>query len=76
MTKKEIKTLKVFLEKYREIYDQADLMQESIVSLAKKRDRLLGELDNMKEKEKKFMDGLVKKYGASEITPNKLLKIL
>jgi len=48
-------------------------MQKSIESLAKKRDNLFTEVDGMKLKEKKFMDKITKKYGASEVTPNKLL---
>ncbi len=76
MTKKEIKTLRELVKRYREIYAQTDLMQKSIESLAKKRDDLLCELDNMKEEEQRVMGVLVKKYGASEITPSKLLKII
>jgi len=76
MTKKEIKTLRELIERYRAIYAQTDLMQKSIESLAKKRDEFLHELDNMKEEEQRIMGVLIKKYGASEITPNKLLKIL
>ena len=51
-------------------------MQKSIESLAKKRDGLFEEVDSMKLKEKKFMDKIVKKYGAEEVTPNKLLKYI
>ena len=51
-------------------------MQKSIESLAKKRDGLFEEVDSMKLKEKKFMDKIVKKYGASEVTPNKLLQYI
>ena len=51
-------------------------MQKSIQSLAKKRDGLFTEVDGMKLKEKSFMDKIVKKYGAAEVTPNKLLKYI
>tara|TARA_R110001592_G_scaffold102760_1_gene289880 strand:- start:5102 stop:5338 length:237 start_codon:yes stop_codon:yes gene_type:complete len=73
MTKKEIKELNNFVSRYREIQLSLDLMQKSIESLAKKRDNLFTEVDGMKLKEKKFMDKITKKYGASEVTPNKLL---
>ena len=76
MTKKEIKELNSFVGRYREIQLSLDLMQKSIESLAKKRDGLFEEVDSMKLKEKSFMDKMVKKYGASEVTPNKLLKYI
>ena len=49
-------------------------MQNTIESLARKRDLLFDEIDQLKTKEEKFMNSLIEKYGASEITPNKLLK--
>tara|TARA_R100000908_G_C3605869_1_gene58577 strand:- start:14 stop:250 length:237 start_codon:yes stop_codon:yes gene_type:complete len=76
MTKKEIKELNEYVGRYREIQLSLDLMQKSIESLAKKRDGLFEEVDSMKLKEKKFMDKIVKKYGASEVTPNKLLQYI
>ena len=76
MTKKEIKELNSFIKRYREIQLSLDLMQKSIESLAKKRDGLFQEVDGMKLKEKKFMDKITKKYGASEVTPNKLLPFI
>ena len=76
MTKKEIKELNGFVGRYREIQLSLDLMQKSIESLAKKRDGLFEEVDTMKLKEKSFMDKIVKKYGAEEVTPNKLLKYI
>jgi|TARA_B100001173_G_C16028761_1_gene565398 peptidoglycan hydrolase CwlO-like protein len=76
MTKKEIKELNEYVSRYREIQLSLDLMQKSIESLAKKRDGLFEEVDSMKLKEKKFMDKIVKKYGASEVTPNKLLQYI
>ena len=51
-------------------------MQKSIESLAKKRDGLFEEVDSMKGKEKKFLEKITKKYGAKEVTPNKLLKYI
>jgi hypothetical protein len=51
-------------------------MQKSIESLAKKRDSLFEEVDSMKGKETKFIQKIVKKYGAAEVTPNKLLKYI
>ena len=76
MTKKEIKELNEYVSRYREIQLSLDLMQKSIESLAKKRDGLFEEVDGMKLKEKSFMDKIVKKYGASEVTPNKLLQYI
>jgi len=76
MTKKEIKELNGFVSRYKEIQLSLDLMQKSIESLAKKRDGLFEEVDTMKLTEKKFMDKIVKKYGASEVTPNKLLQYI
>jgi|TARA_R100000081_G_C4706053_1_gene110230 tRNA(Ser,Leu) C12 N-acetylase TAN1 len=76
MTKKEIKELNDYVNRYKEINLSLDLMQKSIESLAKKRDGLFLEVEEMKLKEKKFMDKMVKKYGASEVTPNKLLKYI
>jgi len=76
MTKKEIKELNEYVSRYREIQLSLDLMQKSIESLAKKRDGLFEEVDSMKLKEKSFMDKIAKKYGASEVTPNKLLKYI
>jgi cell division protein FtsB len=51
-------------------------MQKSIESLAKKRDGLFEEVDQMTSNEKTFIEKIAKKYGASEVTPNKLLKYL
>jgi hypothetical protein len=76
MTKKEINELNSFVSRYREIQLSLDLMQKSIESLAKKRDGLFEEVDTMKLTEKKFMDKIVKKYGASEVTPNKLIQYI
>jgi len=76
MTKKEIKELNEYVSRYREIQLSLDLMQKSIESLAKKRDGLFEEVDTMKLTEKKFMDKIVKRYGASEVTPNKLLQYI
>jgi len=75
MTKKERKELAGFVDRYKEIETSIDLMQKSIQSLAEKRDGLFEELDSMKGKEKKFMDDLIKKYGESNVTPYKLMKI-
>jgi hypothetical protein len=76
MTKKEIKDLNGFVSRYREIQLSLDLMQKSIESLAKKRDGLFEEVESMKRKETKFIEKIVKKYGAAEVTPNKLLKYI
>jgi peptidoglycan hydrolase CwlO-like protein len=76
MTKKEIKELNGYVSRYREIQLSLDLMQKSIESLAKKRDGLFEEVDSMKLKEKSFIEKIAKKYGAAEVTPNKLMKYI
>jgi peptidoglycan hydrolase CwlO-like protein len=75
MNKKERKELKEFVDRYKEIEISIDLMQKSIESLAKKRDGLFEELDTLKKREEGFMNRLIEKYGASEVTPYKLLQI-
>lgn len=75
MTKKERKELADFVNRYKEINTSIDLMQKSIESLAEKRDGLFDELEQMKGKEKKFMDMLIEKYGESNVTPYKLMQI-
>ena len=76
MTNKEIKELNGYVSRYREIQLSLDLMQKSIQSLAKKRDGLFEEVDGMKFEEKSFIEKIAKKYGAAEVTPNKLMKYL
>tara|TARA_B100000900_G_C20006019_1_gene483719 strand:- start:57 stop:290 length:234 start_codon:yes stop_codon:yes gene_type:complete len=76
MTKKEIKELNGYVSRYREIQLSLDLMQKSIESLAKKRDGLFEEISGMKLKEKSFIEKIAKKYGAAEVTPNKLMKYI
>ncbi len=75
MKKKERKELAGFVDRYKEIETSIDLMQKSIQSLAEKRDNLFEELDQMKGKEKRFMDKLIEKYGESEVTPWKLKQV-
>ena len=75
MNNKERKELKEFVDRYKQIETSIDLMQKSIQSLAEKRDGLFDELDTLKQGEEGFMNRLIEKYGASEVTPYKLLKI-
>lgn len=75
MNIKEKNELVEFVDRYKEIELSIDLMQKSIQSLAEKRDKLFNELDTLKQKEEQFMNRLIEKYGASEITPFKLLQI-
>lgn len=75
MNTEERKELKEFVDRYKQIETSIELMQKSIESLAKKRDDLFDELDTLKQKEEKFMNALIEKYGASEVTPYKLLQI-
>lgn len=74
MTQEEILELNGFVKRYSEIQISIETMQNTIESLARKRDLLFDELDEMKTKEERFMNSLIEKYGASEVTPNKLLK--
>jgi hypothetical protein len=74
MTQEEILELNSFVKRYREIQISIETMQNTIESLARKRDLLFDEIDDMKTKEELFMNSLIEKYGANEITPNKLLK--
>ena len=71
----EKKELSEFIDRYKEIETSIEVMQKTIESLATKRDKLFDELDNLKQKEEGFMNRLIEKYGPSEITPFKLLKI-
>lgn len=75
MNKKEKKELASFIDRYKEIETSIELMQKSILSLAEKRDLLFDELESMKNKEKSFMDKLIKKYGESNVTPYKLKQV-
>jgi hypothetical protein len=75
MNTEEKKELKEFVDRYKEIETSVELMQKSIESLAEKRDKLFDELDTLKVKEEGFMNRLIEKYGASEVTPFKLLQI-
>lgn len=75
MNTEEKNELKYFVERYKEIESTIELMQKSIQGLAEKRDRLFNELDLLKVDEERFMTGLIEKYGASEVTPYKLLQI-
>jgi hypothetical protein len=75
MNIEERKELKEFVDRYKEIELSIDLMQKSIQSLAEKRDDLFDELDTLKQKEERFMNRLIEKYGAAEVTPFKLLQI-
>lgn len=75
MTKRERKQLAEFIDRYKEIEISISTMQTTIESLAKRRDGLFEELDQMKGKEKKFMDKLIEKYGESNVTPYKLMQI-
>ena len=75
MNLEERKELKEYVDRYKQIETSIDLMQKSIQSLAEKRDGLFDELDTLKKGEEGFMNRLIEKYGASEVTPYKLLKI-
>lgn len=74
MTQQDIYKLNQFIKEYKEIQLSVDVMQESIVSMAKKRDLLLGRLETLKRNERVFLSELASRYGDSEITPNKLMQ--
>lgn len=76
MNNEEIKKLNAFIKRYQEIGISIETMQKTIESLAEKRDKLFDELDELKQKEQVFMDMLIEKYGAAEITPNKILQYI
>lgn len=75
MNTEDRKELKSFIDRYKEIETSIELMQKSIESLAEKRDNLFDELDGLKKREEAFMNRLIEKYGASEVTPYKLLQL-
>ena len=75
MTYEEKRKIIEFVEKYDVIHDQMDLMQQTINELVEKRGKLLDQVDDLKDKEKGFLEGLVEKYGPAEVTPNKLMQI-
>jgi prefoldin subunit 5 len=75
MNKKEKQELADFINRYKEIETSIELMQKSIESLAIRRDNLFNELESLKDKEGLFMNRLIEKYGANEITPFKLLQM-
>tara|TARA_R100001530_G_C4197713_1_gene123902 strand:- start:228 stop:398 length:171 start_codon:yes stop_codon:yes gene_type:complete len=52
-----------------------DLMQLTINELVEKRNALLERVDDLKEQEKEFLEGLIEKYGIAAVTPNKLMEI-
>lgn len=72
---KEKHRLSEFIDRYKEIETSIEIMQQTIESLAIKRDNLFNELDDLKQKEEEFMNRLIEKYGSSEVTPFKLLQI-
>lgn len=65
-----------FVEEYDKIHEQMDLMQNAINNMVRNRDLLLEKVEDLKAEEQKFINELVDKYGPSEVTPNKLLKIV
>lgn len=75
MNKVEIEKMVQFVDSYKEISSQIELMQKSILSLGKKRDALIEKIEDMQEDEKSFLASLSNKYGESNITPYKLLEI-
>jgi uncharacterized coiled-coil DUF342 family protein len=76
MTYEEKRRLVEFVENYDEIHTQMDLMQQTINELVEKRTALLDRVDDLKDKEKTFLEELIEKYGAAAVTPNKLMEIV
>ena len=75
MTDKEKDRVKKFVGSYDDINNQMDLMQLTINELVEKRNALLERVDDLKEQEKEFLEGLIEKYGIAAVTPNKLMEI-
>ena len=74
MTQQDRQKLNDLIREYREISFNIDLMQQSILGLAEKRDGLLSRLDQLKVEEQAFLKEISKRYGDSEVTPNKLMQ--
>lgn len=76
MNNQEIKQIKKFINCYKEIEESIEFMQKSIQDLSKKRNILLEELKNLQINEVSFMNSLIDKYGASEVTTFKILQLI
>ena len=74
MTQQDRQKLNDLIREYREISFNIDLMQQSILGLAEKRDGMLSRLDQLKVEEQAFLKEISKRYGDSEVTPNKLMQ--
>lgn len=74
MTQQDRQKLNDLIREYREISFNIDLMQQSILGLAEKRDGMLSRLDQLKVEEQSFLKEISKRYGDSEVTPNKLMQ--
>jgi hypothetical protein len=74
MTQQDKQRLNDLIREYGEISFNIDLMQQSILGLAEKRDGLLSRLDQLKVEEQAFLKEISKRYGDSEVTPNKLMQ--
>jgi hypothetical protein len=74
MTQQDKQRLNDLIREYREISFNIDLMQQSILGLAEKRDGMLSRLDQLKVEEQSFLKEISKRYGDSEVTPNKLMQ--
>ena len=74
MTRQDKQKLNDLIREYREISFNIDLMQQSILGLAEKRDGMLSRLDQLKVEEQSFLKEISKRYGDEEVTPNKLMQ--
>jgi hypothetical protein len=74
MTRQDRQKLNDLIREYREISFNIDLMQQSILGLAEKRDGMLSRLDQLKVEEQSFLKEISKRYGDEEVTPNKLMQ--
>jgi hypothetical protein len=74
MTQQDKQRLNDLIREYGEISFNIDLMQQSILGLAEKRDGLLSRLDQLKVEEQAFLKEISNRYGDSEVTPNKLMQ--
>ena len=60
MTQQDKQTLNDLIREYREISFNIDLMQQSILGLAEKRDGMLSRLDQLKVEEQAFLKEIYK----------------
>ena len=61
-----------FIEKYKRIRSEVDSIEDKIIELINEKDKILKELEETRDEEIEFTEGLVKKYGQGRIEPTTL----